>query len=90
MVSGMPRFRIGDQEFNDLPSLLAFYKTHYLDTTPLIRPVSMVSIVKSRLVCLYVYKTVNNLSPPYIGDHFMLALNSLIKKLLYIYIKKNM
>lgn len=32
------RFRIGDQEFPDLPSLLNFYKTHYLDTTPLIRP----------------------------------------------------
>lgn len=24
--------------FNDLPSLLGFYKVHYLDTTPLIRP----------------------------------------------------
>lgn len=32
------RFRIGDQTFTDLPGLLAFYKIHYLDTTPLIRP----------------------------------------------------
>ena len=40
-VSGTIRYRIGDQEFPDLPSLLNFYKTHYLDTTSLIRPVSM-------------------------------------------------
>ncbi|XP_067943849.1 adapter molecule Crk-like [Watersipora subatra] len=33
------RFRIGDQDFPDIPSLLNFYKTHYLDTTSLIRPV---------------------------------------------------
>uniref|UniRef100_A0A1B6D8E3 Adapter molecule Crk n=1 Tax=Clastoptera arizonana TaxID=38151 RepID=A0A1B6D8E3_9HEMI len=32
------RYRIGDQNFSDLPGLLAFYKLHYLDTTPLIRP----------------------------------------------------
>ncbi|EFN76830.1 adapter molecule Crk [Harpegnathos saltator] len=32
------RYRIGDQMFPDIPSLLAFYKLHYLDTTPLIRP----------------------------------------------------
>ena len=31
-------FRIGDQQFSDLPELLAFYKLHYLDTTPLRRP----------------------------------------------------
>ena len=31
-------YRIGDQEFPDLPSLLNFYKLHYLDTTPLTRP----------------------------------------------------
>ena len=31
------RYRIGDQMFTDLPSLLNFYKLHYLDTTPLIR-----------------------------------------------------
>ena len=37
------RFRIGDQEFPDLPSLLEFYKTHYLDTTSLIKPVSIQS-----------------------------------------------
>ncbi|GAB6028828.1 hypothetical protein CHUAL_004636 [Chamberlinius hualienensis] len=32
------KFRIGDQLFPDLPSLLSFYKIHYLDTTPLMRP----------------------------------------------------
>ncbi|KAK2721474.1 adapter molecule Crk-like isoform X2 [Artemia franciscana] len=32
------RYKIGDQMFSDLPSLLSFYKIHYLDTTPLIRP----------------------------------------------------
>lgn len=32
------RFRIGDQMFPDMPALLSFYKLHYLDTTPLIRP----------------------------------------------------
>ncbi|XP_075218771.1 crk proto-oncogene, adaptor protein [Lycorma delicatula] len=36
--SEQTRYRIGDQIFSDLPSLLAFYKLHYLDTTPLIRP----------------------------------------------------
>lgn len=37
-VGGTTRYRIGDQEFPDLPALLTFYKTHYLDTTSLIRP----------------------------------------------------
>lgn len=32
------RYRIGAQQFPDLPGLLAFYKIHYLDTAPLIRP----------------------------------------------------
>lgn len=32
------RFRIGVQDFPDIPSLLSFYKTHYLDTTSLIKP----------------------------------------------------
>ena len=32
------RYRIGDQFFDDLPSLIKFYKLHYLNTTPLIRP----------------------------------------------------
>ncbi|KAM6296788.1 adapter molecule crk isoform 3-T3 [Aegotheles albertisi] len=38
--AGGRRFRIGDQEFDSLPSLLEFYKIHYLDTTTLIEPVS--------------------------------------------------
>ncbi|CAI9586404.1 unnamed protein product, partial [Staurois parvus] len=37
---GQTRFRIGDQEFDSLPTLLEFYKIHYLDTTTLIEPVS--------------------------------------------------
>lgn len=32
------RYKIGDRCFSDLPSLLSFYKLHYLDTTPLVRP----------------------------------------------------
>ena len=32
------RYRIGDQMFPDLPALLSFYRLHYLDTTPRIRP----------------------------------------------------
>lgn len=35
-----PWFRIGDQEFEALPSLLEFYKIHYLDTTTLIEPIN--------------------------------------------------
>lgn len=38
MENDQTKYRIGDQTFNDLPSLIAFYKLHYLDTTPLIRP----------------------------------------------------
>lgn len=43
-TGGNVRFRIGDQEFPNLPALLNFYKTHYLDTTSLMRPVSMPSV----------------------------------------------
>ncbi|CAH4032798.1 unnamed protein product [Pieris brassicae] len=35
---GGTRFRIGNQLFADMPALLAFYRLHYLDTTPLVRP----------------------------------------------------
>ena len=38
------RFRIGDQMFPDVPSLLNFYRIHFLDTTPLVRPVSYLLI----------------------------------------------
>ncbi|CAH0561810.1 unnamed protein product [Brassicogethes aeneus] len=34
------KYRIGDRTFPDLPKILSFYKLHYLDTTPLIRPAS--------------------------------------------------
>lgn len=32
------KYRIGDQLFSDLLSLIEFYKLHYLNSTPLIRP----------------------------------------------------
>ncbi|KAK2158174.1 hypothetical protein LSH36_175g03010 [Paralvinella palmiformis] len=37
-VAGKIVFRIGDQEFSDVHQLLLFYKTHYLDSTPLRKP----------------------------------------------------
>lgn len=48
------KFRIGDQMFPDLPSLLSFYKIHYLDTTPLIRPVSCYTIYHFYLVEIFI------------------------------------
>ncbi|XP_059170685.1 adapter molecule Crk-like isoform X2 [Physella acuta] len=47
-ASGNSRFKIGDKEFPDIPSLLNFYKTHYLDTTTLIKPAP-----RARLLCKY-------------------------------------
>ncbi|XP_071099778.1 adapter molecule Crk-like [Haliotis cracherodii] len=44
-VGNQTRFRIGDQEFPDIPSLLNFYKTHYLDSTSLIKPAPRIKIV---------------------------------------------
>lgn len=41
--SDQTRFRIGDQMFVDVPMLLNFYKLHYLDTTPLVRPVRILA-----------------------------------------------
>ncbi|KAG7321085.1 hypothetical protein KOW79_015500 [Hemibagrus wyckioides] len=40
IINSLPtkRFKIGDQEFDNLPALLEFYKIHYLDTTTLIEP----------------------------------------------------
>ncbi|XP_064634608.1 adapter molecule Crk-like [Lineus longissimus] len=35
---GKTMYKIGDKEFPDIPTLLTFYKNHYLDTTPLVRP----------------------------------------------------
>ena len=40
LQSDQTRFRIGEQTFPDVPALLSFYQVHYLDTTPLMRPVS--------------------------------------------------
>lgn len=42
------RFRIGDKDFPDICSLLNFYKTHYLETTTLIRPAP-----RTKLLCRY-------------------------------------
>eukprot|EP00794_Sanderia_malayensis_P016800 gene16800-18496_t len=33
-------YKIGDQTFDDLPSIVEFYKKHFLDTTTLVEPVS--------------------------------------------------
>ncbi|XP_059382189.1 crk-like protein [Carassius carassius] len=40
IINSLPnkRFKIGDQEFDNLHGLLEFYKIHYLDTTTLIEP----------------------------------------------------
>ncbi|XP_053434834.1 crk-like protein [Nycticebus coucang] len=40
LINSLPkrRFKIGHQEFDHLPALLEFYKTHYLNTTTLIEP----------------------------------------------------
>ncbi|NP_989060.1 crk-like protein [Xenopus tropicalis] len=40
IINSLPgrRYKIGDQEFDNLPALLDFYKIHYLDTTTLIEP----------------------------------------------------
>lgn len=34
-------FKIGDQRFADIPSIIEFYKKHMLDSTNLLEPVSM-------------------------------------------------
>lgn len=39
LVGGMTRYQIGDQDFSDMSNLLNFYRTHYLDTATLVRPV---------------------------------------------------
>lgn len=46
-------YRIGDQNFHDLPELLGFYKLHYLDTTPLRRPAKKIF---ERVVCKFDFK----------------------------------
>ncbi|KAF2368743.1 SH2 domain [Trinorchestia longiramus] len=46
------KYRIGDQEFPDLPTLLNFYKLHYLDTTPLTRPAHL-ALKQLKVICKY-------------------------------------
>lgn len=46
--AGVTKYRIGEQEFLDMPSLLGFYKTHYLDTSSLIRPAT-----REKVKCKY-------------------------------------
>ena len=43
--NGVMRFHIGDMVFPSIPELLIFYKTHYLDTTSLVRPVSLSVVI---------------------------------------------
>ncbi|KAH3884527.1 adapter molecule Crk-like isoform X2 [Dreissena polymorpha] len=47
-VGGSELFRIGDQQFPDIPALLNFYKTHYLDTTALTFPAT-----RDKVYCRY-------------------------------------
>ena len=37
-------YKIGDQTFDDLPSIVEFYKKHFLDSTTLVEPVSVLGI----------------------------------------------
>ncbi|XP_026318165.1 adapter molecule Crk [Hyposmocoma kahamanoa] len=59
-ADGTTRYRIGDQLFTDMPALLAFYRLHYLDTTPLVRPLS--------------HSAVNNVSQPPNQPHQVLEI----------------
>ncbi|KAM3957191.1 crk proto-oncogene, adaptor protein [Aphomia sociella] len=43
---GATRYRIGNQVFADMPALLSFYRLHYLDTTPLVRPLPQITVVR--------------------------------------------
>lgn len=36
-----PRYKIGSNFFESMPTLLRHYTTHYLDTTQLLRPVTI-------------------------------------------------
>ena len=47
--AGSMRFHIGELVFPSLPDLLNFYKTHYLDTTSLVRPVRFSSVPRAPL-----------------------------------------
>lgn len=46
------RYRIGDQMFPDIPSLLNFYRLHYLDTTPLVKTVRLALVLHRCSHCL--------------------------------------
>lgn len=52
IVGGAEMFRIGDQQFPDIPALLNFYKTHYLDTTALTYPVGW---LYSSFFCMFYF-----------------------------------
>ncbi|XP_043940842.1 adapter molecule crk-like [Protopterus annectens] len=58
------RLKIGDLEFEDLPVLLEFYKDHYLDTTPLTKPVTR----EKPPVCLI------TVTPPLLEEDLVMAL----------------
>lgn len=44
-TNGQIKFRIGDQEFTSLSSILQFYKIHYLESTSLIRPAKRLKFI---------------------------------------------
>ena len=51
--TGAMRFHIGEMVFPSLPDLLTFYKTHYLDTTSLVRPVCHASLIHRLVITWY-------------------------------------
>lgn len=55
VVGSAEAFRIGDQQFPDIPALLNFYKTHYLDTTALTYPVRLIFLFTQFFCCFGLY-----------------------------------
>lgn len=47
IIGGVESFKIGEKQFPNIPALLTFYQSHYLDTSPLLFPVT---VYYSRLV----------------------------------------
>ncbi|XP_076450980.1 adapter molecule Crk-like [Babylonia areolata] len=44
-ANGVARFKIGEIEFDNIPNLLKFYRSHYLDTTTLIKPAPRAKLI---------------------------------------------
>lgn len=60
-VEGESRFKIGENTFHDLPTLLTFYKHHYLDTTPLVKAVRFHLIKITRFLSLSFQQAIKKL-----------------------------